>query len=468
MVCHCKPPCDGGLGCGEECLNRMLNIECVRGTCPCGDHCSNQQFQERKYAKLKSFKSGKKGYGLCSEEDIGRGQFLIEYVGEVLDMPAYEARQKDYASKGHKHFYFMTLNGSEVIDACSKGNLGRFINHSCEPNCRTEKWMVNGEICIGLFAVRSIKKGEEVTFDYNYVRVFGAAAKKCDCGSSQCRGFIGGDPLNCEVVAHDSEEDDAEDLETVMIDTQSDTIDRTEIISTTKSANVDEIQDAAESSVRESVHIDAHGEIESSMDLSTSSVSLSRQIENANETMHLTRAPFTQHVEDMLSKYSSSSGIDTCMEEKVTNKASKSYKSESSSLTEGPGNSIYECIDANLKTYPDNVEVDQEPPRSSSTKKSAISSSSRKSTNSRFPKVMSKKSALIANKSKKFSDVSCRHEVVVEKLNELLDSGGGISKRKVQNFGIYNCFFYLASKKTKFFLTTVLNGYACLLCNSCT
>lgn len=43
MVCHCKPPPDGGLGCGEECLNRVLNIECVKGTCPCGDICSNQQ-----------------------------------------------------------------------------------------------------------------------------------------------------------------------------------------------------------------------------------------------------------------------------------------------------------------------------------------------------------------------------------------------------------------------------------------
>ncbi|KAI3821314.1 hypothetical protein L1987_08878 [Smallanthus sonchifolius] len=208
MVCHCKPPIDGRMGCRDECLNRMLNIECVKGTCPCGELCSNQQFQKRKYSKMKCVPSGKKGCGLQLQEDILKGRFLIEYVGEVLDMPAYEARQKEYASKGHKHFYFMTLNGSEVIDACAKGNLGRFINHSCEPNCRTEKWMVNGEVCIGLFAIRDIKKGEELTFDYNYVRVFGAAAKKCVCGSSRCRGVIGGDPLNDETVVLGDSDDE--------------------------------------------------------------------------------------------------------------------------------------------------------------------------------------------------------------------------------------------------------------------
>lgn len=210
MVCHCKPPLDGRMGCQDECLNRMLNIECVKGTCPCGDLCSNQQFQKRKYSKLKCFPCGKKGYGLQLQEDIPKGRFLIEYVGEVLDMPAYDARQREYASKGHKHFYFMTLNGSEVIDACAKGNLGRFINHSCQPNCRTEKWMVNGEVCIGLFATRDIKKGEELTFDYNYVRVFGAAAKKCVCRSSRCRGVIGGDPLTSETVVLGDSDDEFE------------------------------------------------------------------------------------------------------------------------------------------------------------------------------------------------------------------------------------------------------------------
>ncbi|KAH9624060.1 hypothetical protein KSS87_001821 [Heliosperma pusillum] len=208
MVCHCKPPVDGTLGCGSQCLNRMLNIECVHGTCPCGDLCSNQQFQQRSYANLSWFRCGRKGYGLQVLEDIFEGKFLIEYVGEVLDLQSYEARQKDYAFQGHKHFYFMTLNGNEVIDACSKGNLGRFVNHSCDPNCRTEKWVVNGEICVGLFALRNIRKGEELTFDYNYVRVFGAAAKKCYCGALKCRGYIGGDPSNSEVVIQgDSDEE---------------------------------------------------------------------------------------------------------------------------------------------------------------------------------------------------------------------------------------------------------------------
>lgn len=51
-------------------------------------------------------------------------------------------------------------------------------------------------------------QGEEVTFDYNYVRVLGAAAKKCVCGSPNCRGYIGGEPTNFEVIAQDDSEDE--------------------------------------------------------------------------------------------------------------------------------------------------------------------------------------------------------------------------------------------------------------------
>jgi histone-lysine N-methyltransferase SETD2 len=41
----------------------------------------------------------------------------------------------------------------------AQGNTARFINHSCDPNCETQKWMVQGELAIGLFTLRKIKAG---------------------------------------------------------------------------------------------------------------------------------------------------------------------------------------------------------------------------------------------------------------------------------------------------------------------
>ncbi len=52
----------------------------------------------------------------------------------------------------------------------TQGALGRFINHSCDPNCETQKWIIRGELAIGLFAVRDIQVGQELTFDYNFER----------------------------------------------------------------------------------------------------------------------------------------------------------------------------------------------------------------------------------------------------------------------------------------------------------
>lgn len=47
-----------------------------------------------------------------------------------------------------------------IIDAGPKGNYSRFMNHSCQPNCETQKWTVNGDTRVGLFAVRDIPVGE--------------------------------------------------------------------------------------------------------------------------------------------------------------------------------------------------------------------------------------------------------------------------------------------------------------------
>ncbi|XWS15178.1 hypothetical protein CRYUN_Cryun35bG0072000 [Craigia yunnanensis] len=422
MVCHCKQPPDGKLGCGDECLNRMLNIECVQGTCPCGDLCSNQQFQKRKYAKMNWDRFGKKGFGLRMLENISAGHFLIEYVGEVLDMQAYEARQKEYASRGQRHFYFMTLNGSEVIDAYVKGNLGRFINHSCDPNCRTEKWMVNGEICIGLFALRDIKKGEEITFDYNYVRVFGAAAKKCHCGSPHCRGYIGGDPLTAEVIVHD--DSDEESPEPKMLEDGENWNGSDKIISSSSSFDGAAMQSVDSVITDGVIKLENMPEAEDSVNRSASATS---KLNSSVETEDLKTVPCVAVQPDGTT------------EQKAMNKTSSSIQK----LDTCPNMSDYKLpsgiVDANKKSKFDTAEDKQVPPKSRPLMKTCRSSGSIKKgkTSSNFLnenkiQITSNISQVPSVNPKKFleSSSSCRFEAVEEKLNELLDSDGGITKRK--------------------------------------
>ena len=94
----------------------------------------------------------------------------MEYVGEVVNQEQMARRAELYASQKQPHFYFMTLRPNQIIDATCCGNLSRFMNHSCVPNCETQKWIVDGRIRIGLFTLKSVKAGQELTFDYKFVR----------------------------------------------------------------------------------------------------------------------------------------------------------------------------------------------------------------------------------------------------------------------------------------------------------
>lgn len=64
------------------------------------------------------------------------------------------------------------------------------MNHSCQPNCETQKWTVNGDTRVGLFALQDIDADSEVTFNYN-LECIGKEKKICRCGAQNCSGFIG-------------------------------------------------------------------------------------------------------------------------------------------------------------------------------------------------------------------------------------------------------------------------------------
>lgn len=159
----------GEMGCGDDCLNRMLLIECGQ-KCVVGDRCTNRRFQKHENSSCTIFKTEKKGYGLIATSYIPAGVFIMEYVGEVLNSKQFEKRASDYSKLMNAHYYFMALSSDCVIDATKKGNISRFINHSCDPNAETQKWTVNGELRIGFFSKKPIMPDEEITFDYQFQR----------------------------------------------------------------------------------------------------------------------------------------------------------------------------------------------------------------------------------------------------------------------------------------------------------
>ena len=159
--------------------------------CGCGDGCQNRRFQRKQYADVSVIKTEHKGFGLRADKDLKANDFIFEYIGEVISEPAFYRRAHQYDEEGQKHFYFMSLSKNEFVDATKKGNLGRFCNHSCNPNCYVDKWVVGERLRMGIFAERHIEAGEELTFNYNVDR-YGAKPQACHCGEPNCSGFLGG------------------------------------------------------------------------------------------------------------------------------------------------------------------------------------------------------------------------------------------------------------------------------------
>ncbi|KAF7210933.1 histone-lysine N-methyltransferase ASH1L isoform X1 [Nothobranchius furzeri] len=192
-TCSCRrPESVAEKGCLDDCLNRMSFAECSPSTCPCVDKCDNQHIQRHEWVQcLERFRAEGKGWGIRTKESLRSGQFIIEYLGEVVSEQEFRNRmmQQYFSHSGH---YCLNLDSGMVIDSYRMGNEARFINHSCEPNCEMQKWSVNGVYRIGLFALKDISSGTELTYDYNFHSFNTEEQQVCKCGSESCRGIIGG------------------------------------------------------------------------------------------------------------------------------------------------------------------------------------------------------------------------------------------------------------------------------------
>lgn len=132
------------------------------------------------------------GTGAFATRLIRKGQRIIEYAGERISNK--EADRRYDESRMHRHHTFLfTVDRKTVVDGASEGNEARYINHSCAPNC--EAVIEDGRIWI--YALRTIRPGDELGYDYRYQRSGDAEEDaemekfyRCRCGAPTCRGTI--------------------------------------------------------------------------------------------------------------------------------------------------------------------------------------------------------------------------------------------------------------------------------------
>jgi SET domain-containing protein len=116
-------------------------------------------------------KRGSAGLGLFANTDFKKGELVIEYVGEKIT---------DAEAQRRGGLYLFELNNDWTIDGKARSNIARYINHSCIPNCYPE--LDENEERIFIYAKRSIKSGEELTYNYGkyyYDTIMGP--EKCRC-----------------------------------------------------------------------------------------------------------------------------------------------------------------------------------------------------------------------------------------------------------------------------------------------
>ena len=218
-----------GLLLNEFYLDSRYPIYECNGRCRCGLGCKTRNVQWGRNIPLQIFKTKSRGWGLRCPVDLHRGQFIDTYRGEIITNQEADSREKRAGAGKDSYLYSLDKFREEkdlqehdmfVVDGQFMGGPTRFINHSCEPNCRQYTVSYNKHdfriYDLAFFACRDIPKYTELTFDYmdkdeededeenedgyplgsqgktSTDGVNGSEAKlvECRCGSTKCRKWL--------------------------------------------------------------------------------------------------------------------------------------------------------------------------------------------------------------------------------------------------------------------------------------
>ena len=108
------------------------------------------------------------GWGVFADRDINQGDMIVEYRGEIIGNATAEKREKEYEATKLGLDYMFRIDDETVCDATKLGNVARFINASCEPNCIAKIITVGGDKRIAIYAKNLIREREEICYDYKF------------------------------------------------------------------------------------------------------------------------------------------------------------------------------------------------------------------------------------------------------------------------------------------------------------
>ncbi|MBN3302097.1 SETMR methyltransferase, partial [Amia calva] len=189
--------------------------------CRCSEACANRVVQRGLGFRLQVFRTEGKGWGLQTLEPVPKGRFVCEYAGEVIGFAEACSRQRSQKLGDMNYIIAVREHASgggrvieTFIDPARVGNIGRFLNHSCQPNLLMVPVRVDSLVPrLALFAARDIALGEELVYDYSgsYKNSRGESQvliisntdilskKPCYCGAKECSRFL---PLDVSIINH--------------------------------------------------------------------------------------------------------------------------------------------------------------------------------------------------------------------------------------------------------------------------
>ena len=121
--------------------------------------------------------------GLVAAKNIKKNQKIINYKGKIITKKETEKNPK---YDNDKAIYLFNLNSRYDLDGDFEYNTARLINHSCNPNCE----VAGKGLKLWIFALRDIKKNEELSYDYGFGDDKDYKDYVCRCGSKNCCGYI--------------------------------------------------------------------------------------------------------------------------------------------------------------------------------------------------------------------------------------------------------------------------------------